>query len=304
MVPSSPYAPCSAGKTTSTSPSAPGAVGRVEHDQTAGGRVAGQHHGRAGAAGDLRQLLTLIASACRVTGGEHPATLPGDADRHHSYSSGSSAARMLPALTAEMACSVLRPPNTTATRVFRGVLTIGDPTCRQRARRCDHRRSQPDAQRGGMSATRSAVSSIPQERRTRPSGDVVAPLGPPVGGGVQAAERGGRDHQPDAREELGHRLGRVERERDHARDPAHLPGGDRIGRIAGQAGPAHATHRRVRGQQRSRRRPRSRSAGPAAGPAWPASGAPARRRSCPGWRRCESRQARSVASSSGSRVAT
>src|SRR4051794_24993777 len=30
---------------------------------------------------------------------------------------------MLPALTHEMACSELRPPNTTATRVFRGVVT-------------------------------------------------------------------------------------------------------------------------------------------------------------------------------------
>ena len=32
---------------------------------------------------------------------------------------------MLPALTQEMACSVLRPPNTTATRVLRGVVTFG-----------------------------------------------------------------------------------------------------------------------------------------------------------------------------------
>jgi hypothetical protein len=32
--------------------------------------------------------------------------------------------RMLPALTHEMACSVLRPPNTIATRVFRGVVTF------------------------------------------------------------------------------------------------------------------------------------------------------------------------------------
>src|SRR3954468_1956278 len=46
-----------------------------------------------------------------------------------SYSSGSSAARMLPALTQEIACSVLRPPKTTATRVFRGVLTRATLPC-------------------------------------------------------------------------------------------------------------------------------------------------------------------------------
>jgi len=41
-----------------------------------------------------------------------------------SYWSGSRARRMLPALTHEIACSVLRPPNTIAMRVFRGVVTF------------------------------------------------------------------------------------------------------------------------------------------------------------------------------------
>jgi hypothetical protein len=37
---------------------------------------------------------------------------------------------MLPALTQEMACSVLRPPNTIATRVLRGVVMEMASRCR------------------------------------------------------------------------------------------------------------------------------------------------------------------------------
>src|ERR1700754_563230 len=47
-----------------------------------------------------------------------------------SYWSGSSTRRMLPALTAEIACSVLRPPNTTATRIFLGLVTVRTLLCR------------------------------------------------------------------------------------------------------------------------------------------------------------------------------
>ena len=50
------------------------------------------------------------------------------------------------------------------------------------------------------SVSRSSVSSTPQESRTRPSGDRIAPLRPPVGARVQAAERRrGADQSRDAR---------------------------------------------------------------------------------------------------------
>ena len=137
-----------------------------------------------------------------------------------------------------------------------------------------------------MSATRSSVSSTPQESRTRPVRGVVAPLGAPVGGRVQAAERGRRGHQPGRAQELGHRLGRGERERHHARDPAHLLESDHIGRIACRgrasapsrtAGCRHSAS--VTAAAFSVWRPE------AAGPACPATGGPATRRSRRGWRR-------------------
>ena len=49
--------------------------------------------------------------------------------RTTSYRSGSSAAITLPAETQEMACSALRPPNTTATRTLPAVpLIAADPS--------------------------------------------------------------------------------------------------------------------------------------------------------------------------------
>ena len=127
------------------------------------------------------------------------------------------------------------------------------------------------------------MSSTPQESRTSPSGGVVAPLRPPVGRGVQAAERGRREHQPGRAAGTGPPASaRRQVERDHARDPAHLPRRHRVRRVVGPPRPAHPVA--PPGGRRAARRPprRSRSAGPAAGRAWPASGAPARRRTRPG----------------------
>ena len=77
MVPSSPYAPCSTGKTTSTSASARGpSVGSSTSRPPAVGS-ARQHHLDAGPGGDLRQLACPDRQLARVPTGQHPLALPG-----------------------------------------------------------------------------------------------------------------------------------------------------------------------------------------------------------------------------------
>ena len=155
-----------------------------------------------------------------------------------------------------------------------------------------------------MSATRSAVSSTPQESRTKPGGGVVAPLRPPVRGGVQAAERGGRDDQPGRASGTGRPASAVPRSNETTPGIRRICAArHRVRRVArpARASAPPATSGRA-GQQRRRPRPRSRSAGPAAGPAWPATGAPARPRTRPGSRRSCRARPRIASSSSGDRV--
>ena len=102
----------------------PGALGRVEHQQAAGGRVGA-------AAPPRRRPPAVISGSWRAADRQLGRVAAGSTQRPSrvmptgttSYSSGSSAPRMLPALTQEMPCSVLRPPKTIATRVLPGVVT-------------------------------------------------------------------------------------------------------------------------------------------------------------------------------------
>ena len=96
----------------------PGALAGLDHDEPAGGRVAGQHHRRA----VLRPWAARARRSRSVSGSPEVITqaplgvIPTGTT---SYRAGSSAARTLPADTQEIACSVLRPPKTTATRTLR-----------------------------------------------------------------------------------------------------------------------------------------------------------------------------------------
>jgi hypothetical protein len=123
MVPSSPYAPCSAGKTTSTpasepAPSAGSSTIRPLAVGSAGSTTAEPE--AAVISGRRRSAMDSRAGSPAASTHRPSRVMPTGTT---SYWSGSSAVRMLPALTQEMACSELRPPNTTATRVFRGVVT-------------------------------------------------------------------------------------------------------------------------------------------------------------------------------------
>ena len=98
-------------------------------------RIGRQHDRLPGSRRDLRQSPAVDRQRCGspLVSTQRPSRVMPTGTT--SYSSVLSAARMLPPLTQEMACSVLRPPKTTATRSlscwpgFRGVFTIGDPTC-------------------------------------------------------------------------------------------------------------------------------------------------------------------------------
>src|SRR4051812_41804340 len=125
-VPSSPYAPCRTGNTTSTS------------DRTATPRDASTSRPVGPGVSTISAPDTAVISGSRPPRMDSERTSPSVSTQRPSrviptgttsYSSGSSAARMLPALTQEIACSVLRPPKTTATRVFRGVLTRATLPC-------------------------------------------------------------------------------------------------------------------------------------------------------------------------------
>ena len=74
MVPSSPYGPCSSGRTTSTSPSSRGTWPGSLHRQAPVGGVAGQHHRRA-VGRHLGQLAAGDGQLLRLVGGQHPPAL-------------------------------------------------------------------------------------------------------------------------------------------------------------------------------------------------------------------------------------
>ena len=120
MVPSSPHGPCSSGKTTSTSPKRARRLGRLGDDQVGAVHVAGQRDGGAGAVDLGQPVVALDPQPVRLPGLQHPASVGGDADGHDVVRArGRSPASTLPAVTHEMACSLERPPNTTATRGLR-----------------------------------------------------------------------------------------------------------------------------------------------------------------------------------------
>ena len=121
--------------------------------------------------------------------------------------SGSRLRRMLPADTHEMACSLLRPPNTTATRMraWRNSHNLRGyrPRCGPGPER---RTTRPEAR--SISVMRSSVSSMPAEIRANPALDLIAPTSPAVNRGVDAA-KACRGHQQLAAAAPGHgRLGR------------------------------------------------------------------------------------------------
>src|SRR5262245_29006803 len=125
IVPSSPYAPCSTGNTTSTSPSAlaPSAGSRTMSPRAVGSPD------RTTASPDP----AVISGSRLPSSASAPGSLSVSTQRPSremptgtaSNSSGSSADSTLPALRQEMPCSGLRPPKTTATRTFRGLVTSG-----------------------------------------------------------------------------------------------------------------------------------------------------------------------------------
>ena len=105
------------------------------------------------------------------------------------------------------------------------------------------------------SATRSAVSSMPQDSRTKPGGDgVAAPLRPPVDRAVHPAEAGRRGPQPGRARAACH--GRLVGQfgRDDPVGPQHLPGRERERRVARPPRPPHAGDGRRAGQHLGHRR--------------------------------------------------
>ena len=202
---------------------------------------------------------------------------------------------------------VLRPPKTTATRVFRGVLTIGDPTRPDRvARGCDSRQRSGDGVQRGQD------------------------VGDQIGGVLDAA--GEPDQTRPGRRRPTARAGRpwcAGRRTRSPRSPAGTPAGTAPPPSAEASvnvttpgmrriclAPPHRTDRGSRPGQRTACTAGCRAQrlghrgrvlalpGAAAGPACPATGAPATPRSCPGCRRSSPARPAAAASSAGSRVAT
>ena len=156
MVPSSPYAPCRAGKTTSMSASARGPSAGSSTIRPWPVGSAGRTTAAPAPAVISGRRRSVMASCCRVTARSAPTgrllVMPTGTT---SYSSGSRALMMLPALTQEIACSVLRPPKTTATRVFRGLVTRVTLLCVAAAR----------ADSPGIRSRRPAPARVPGMRR-------------------------------------------------------------------------------------------------------------------------------------------
>ena len=124
MVPSSPKGPCSTGNTTSTPPSTSPA--RPGSSTTSPPRVGSPGSATAVAEGSTDgSSRPWIASR---SGSSVPSTHPPSRVMPTATTSNRSRSRWrstLPAETQEMACSLLRPPNTTATRVRPGVTDMG-----------------------------------------------------------------------------------------------------------------------------------------------------------------------------------
>ena len=122
IVPSSPYAPCRTGNTTSTSDSArmPSGAGTATVRAVGSGASTTAEPEPSVISGNRRPSMASDVESPLVSTQRPSRVMPTGTT---SNSSGSRAVRMLPALTQEIGCSVLRPPNTTATRVLRGVLT-------------------------------------------------------------------------------------------------------------------------------------------------------------------------------------
>ncbi len=192
-----------------------------------------------------------MASDCGVTAREHPATLAGDAHRHHlelvGVERGRGCCRRSPPRWRVRCCARRRRRRCGSFAACSQSVTL--PAAAEPAR-AEH---QTWDRAAVMSATRSAGSSMPQESRTRPGRCIVAPLGPPVRRGVQPAEGRRRQRRVGTPGGTAPPLGRAEFEREHAGNPPHLPRRDHIGRIVGQAGPADRPYGRVR-EQRGRDR--------------------------------------------------
>ena len=156
------------------------------------------------------------------------------------------------------------------------------------------------------SATRSAVSSMPQDSRTKPGRDgVAAPLRPPVDRAVHAAEAGRRGPQPGAATAAGATAA------SSASSAETTPLGRSICRAAsandgspGPPRPPDAGDRRASRPAPRRPPPRSPPAGPAAGPGCSSTGGRARPRTGPGCCRCGCASAGAARSRSSSVVLT
>src|SRR3984885_3185506 len=124
IVPSSPKGPCSSGSTTSTSPSSGGtAVGPLNTSPPPLGPAAGVTD-TPGVATASTEGLAPDVSASRAGSPEVSTHRPSRVMPigTTSYRCGSMPPRMSPALAHDTACSLLRPPNTTATRILRAEL--------------------------------------------------------------------------------------------------------------------------------------------------------------------------------------
>lgn len=115
-MPSSPYGPCSTGNTTSTEANTSLAPGGRETSWPLRPGSAGSANSVPDAdvtSGSCRSLIASAAGLPSVSTHEPCGVMPIATTSNRR---GSRLRRMLPAETHEMACSLLRPPKTTATR--------------------------------------------------------------------------------------------------------------------------------------------------------------------------------------------
>ncbi len=199
MVPSSPHGPCSSGKTTSTSPRVRGGWDGSVHDEVGRVAVLGERDRRAVAvdAGSWSGPSIRSRSGSPDSSTQRPSVAMPTGTT--SYASRSMACSTLPAVTHEIACSLERPPKTTATRGLRVGAFIGSTLstyarahARGRARpearhRRGHRRSPGHA--AGRAAEHAAHDGVDVRRRRRPG---VRPLRQPHLDGVRGGPRRAR----------------------------------------------------------------------------------------------------------------
>ena len=119
MVPSSPHGPCSKGKTTSTSPSVCGGCDGscTTRPVDPASRVRDTAARSPSTAGSLSGPVICSISGSPDSSTQRPSVAMPIGTT--SYLLRSMACSTLPAVTHEMACSLDRPPNTTATRNLR-----------------------------------------------------------------------------------------------------------------------------------------------------------------------------------------